>query len=123
MEREASAERQSAATKHVDHIEFSTAGSPREVARAIEEFARAEARVAALVVPWESDAHVVSIAVTAQTGDGWAIEHINLGTLTLTEASAATRVAIDPDARTTPPLAAVFEGFTRQLQRKFAAAP
>ena len=107
-------------------LEFSTAGSPRVVARAIEDFARAQAHVAATVVPWESDATSLTMAVTAVTGDGWAIEHINLGTVRLTaDAGAATRVAVDaeyPSGQDAAPLATVFERFTRQLQRHFTAA-
>ena|SRR2546423_1308467 len=106
-------------------LEFSTAGSPRVVARAIEDFARAQSHVAAIVVPWESNATALSIAVTAVAGDGWAIEHINLGTITLTgDGSEATRVAVvvaeRPDLA--PQLATVFERFTRQLHRQFGAA-
>jgi len=107
-------------------LEFSTAGSPRAVARAIEEFARAQAHVAAIVVPWESDASALSMAVTAVMGDGWAIEHINLGTIRLTTQGAdATRVAVAADRRAdrdTPQLEAMFERFTRQLQQHFGGA-
>jgi hypothetical protein len=107
-------------------LEFSTAGSPRTVARAIEDFARAQAHVAAIVVPWESDATALSMAVTAVIGDGWAIEHINLGTIRLTDqGSEATHVAVAADRRgdhDTPQLAAMFERFTRQLYRHFGGA-
>ena len=106
-------------------LEFSTAGSPRVVARAIEDFARAQSHVAAIVVPWESNPAALSMAVTAVSGDGWAIEHINLGTITLTDqGSEATRVAVDAAARAdlAPQLAAVFDRFTRQLQHQFGAA-
>ena len=107
-------------------LEFSTAGSPRAVARAIEDFARAQAHVAAIVVPWESDATALSMAVTAAVGDGWAIEHINLGTIRLTDdGSDATRVAVAADRRGeqhTPQLSAMFERFTRQLHRHFGGA-
>jgi len=101
-------------------LEFSTAGSPRAVARAIEDFARAQAHVAAIVVPWESDASALNLAVTAVTGEGWAIEHTNLGTITLTEHGGdATRVAVAAVERDSPELAAIFDRFTRQLQRQF----
>ena len=106
-------------------LEFSTAGSPRAVARAIEDFARAQAHVAAIVVPWESDATALRMAVTAVAGEGWAIEHINLGTIRLTDdGSDGTRVAVaaDPRERDTPQLAAIFERFTRQLERHFGGA-
>src|SRR5215813_4759556 len=107
-------------------LEFSTAGSPRAVARAIEDFARAQAHVAAIVVPWESDATALNMAVTAVVGEGWAIEHINLGTIRLTtEGNDATRVEVAADRRRhddTPQLAAMFERFTSQLHRHFGAA-
>jgi len=107
-------------------VEFSTAGSPRAVARAIEDFARAQDHVAAIVVPWESDATALNMAVTAVTGEGWAIEHTNLGTITLTDhGSGATRVAVTAAGRVahdTPELAAIFERFTRQLHRQFSGA-
>jgi hypothetical protein len=106
-------------------LEFSTAGSPRVVARAIEDFARAQSHVAAIVVPWESNVAALSMAVTAVSGDGWAIEHINLGTITLTDQGReATRVAVAAVERAdlAPQLTAVFERFTRQLHRQFGAA-
>jgi hypothetical protein len=104
-------------------LEFSTAGSPRAVARAIEDFARAQAHVAAIVVPWESSADALNMAVTVSTGDGWAIEHTNLGTITLTEKGEdATHVAVAADPRGAPELAAVFARFTRQLHRHFSGA-
>jgi type II secretory pathway component GspD/PulD (secretin) len=62
-------------------IEFVADGSPKVVSRAIEEFARAQGHVTAIVVPWESDATTLSMAVTAVKSDGWAIEHTNLGTI------------------------------------------
>ena len=104
-------------------MEFMTTGSAQVVSRAIEEFARAQGHVSALVVPWESDASRLSMAVTSVKADGWAIEHINLGTITLTAAGDdATRVAIDPppSGPPEPALAAAFDRFARQLQTKFA---
>jgi hypothetical protein len=108
-------------------IEFTASGSARVVSRAIEEHARAQGHVAALVVPWESDASRLSMAVTSVRADGWAIEHTTLGTITLVAVDDnETRVAIDEpaaQASSEPTLAAVFERFARQLQTKFAAAP
>jgi hypothetical protein len=107
-------------------IEFTAAGSAQVVSRAIEEFARAQGHVNALVVPWESDATRLSMAVTSVKADGWAIEHTNLGTITLTAVGDdATRVAIEPPSPTAqePALAATFDRFARQLHSKFAAAP
>ena len=66
-------------------IEFVASGSPRALSRTIEEFAADQRLVSAIVVPWESDATNLSMAVTAVTGDGWAIEHTNLGTIRLTD--------------------------------------
>jgi hypothetical protein len=106
---------------------FITAGSPRIVSRAIEEIARAQGNVTALVVPWESDAATLSMAVTAVKSDGWAIEHTNLGTITLTDlGNDATRVAIeahDPDHSEKARLLALFDRFARQLETRFTAAP
>ena len=67
-------------------LTFTVAGSPQTVSRAIEEYARGEGRVTAIVVPWESDRNTLSMAVTAVKKDGWAIEHTNLGTIRLTDA-------------------------------------
>ena len=108
-------------------IEFSAAGSPQVVARAIEEYARAQGHVTALVVPWESDATRLSMAVTSVKSDGWAIEHTNLGTITLTEAGPdTTRVAIAPhvpEHDENRRLSALFDRFARQLQTRLSAAP
>jgi hypothetical protein len=108
-------------------IEFTASGSAGVVSRAIEEYARAQGHVTALVVPWESDASRLSMAVTSVKADGWAIEHTTLGTITLVAVSNdETRVAIDEHparAAAEPTLAALFERFARQLQTKFAVAP
>src|SRR6266849_6600656 len=108
-------------------IEFVAAGSPQVVSRAIEEYARAQGHVAALVVPWESDATTLSMAVTSVKSDGWAIEHTNLGTITLTELGpGATRIAIaahEPDHEEKGRLTAIFDRFARQLHTRFTAAP
>jgi hypothetical protein len=108
-------------------IEFTVSGSAHVISRAIEEYARAAGHVNALVVPWESDASRLSMSVTSVKSDGWAIEHTNLGTITLTAIDAdTTRVVIAPpavDAAREPALAQIFDGFARQLQTKFAAAP
>jgi hypothetical protein len=100
---------------------FTVAGSARDVARAVEEYARATGRVGALVVPWESDATTLSIAVTSVKADGWAIEHTDLGTIRVSDLgadSAAVRVvARDSVAASQPPLKAVFERFAADLHR------
>jgi hypothetical protein len=111
----------------VDTISFTATGSPRVVSRAIEEYARTQGHVSAIVVPWESSATTLSMAVTAVKSDGWAIEHTNLGTIRLADAGRdQTEVAIaaePPDHPDQQKLAAVFERFVRQVQTKFHVAP
>ncbi len=102
-------------------IEFTTAGSPRDISLAIEQYARATGRVNALVVPWESDATALSMAVTSVKADGWAIEHTDVGTIRLTAGGdGSTTVAIvarDPGPAGQPGLVTLFERFATQLQR------
>jgi hypothetical protein len=102
--------------------DFTVGGSPRDVARAIEDHARASGRVSALVVPWESDATTLSMAVTSVKADGWAIEHTDLGTIRLTELGGnSTSVAIvarESDATTPAALKAVFDRFAAELHRQ-----
>jgi len=106
--------------------EFIAAGSPTRVSRAIEEFARAQGNVCALVVPWESNAGSLSLAVTSVKADGWAIEHTNLGTIRLIDlGNDSTRVAITPDEQRraeTPQLGDLFDRFARQVQRRFGGS-
>ena len=106
-------------------IEFVANGSPRVVSRAIEEFARSQGHVTAIVVPWQSDATGLSMAVTAVKSDGWAIEHTNLGTIRLVDAGPdRTGVAVAaelPDHPEPQALAAVFDRFARQIQSRFHA--
>jgi hypothetical protein len=108
-------------------IEFTAARSPRAVSQAIEESARGQGSISALVVPWESDRQTLSMAVSAVRTEGWAIEHTNLGTITLTDlGNDTTRVAVLPDAARhgeDPALAAAFDQFARQLQRSLQVAP
>jgi hypothetical protein len=100
---------------------FTTPGSPRDVARAIEDYARAAGRVSALVVPWESDSNTLSLAVTSVKADGWAIEHTDLGTIRVTDrggnSASVAIIARDSDAASQPSLKAVFERFSNDLQR------
>jgi hypothetical protein len=107
-------------------IEFVTAGSPRALSRAIEEFAAEERLVNAIVVPWESDATNLSISVTAVSGDGWAIEHTNLGTIKLTDlGNDRTRFTAEVDDQSHPDqprAAALFERFVQQLQGRLRPA-
>src|SRR2546428_8034417 len=67
-------------------VTFTATGSPEVVSRAIEDYARGEGHVNAIVVPWESEGTTLSMAVTAVKSDGWAIEHTNLGTIRLIDA-------------------------------------
>jgi hypothetical protein len=103
-------------------VKFVAAGSPRVVSRAIEEFARSQGHVTAIVVPWESDDTTLSMAVTAVKSDGWAIEHTNHGTIRLADAGQdRTDVAIAaeiPDHPEPQSLAAVFDRFVRQVQSR-----
>ena len=108
-------------------IEFLATGSPEVVSRAIEEYARAQGHVTAIVVPWESDTTTLSMAVTAVKSDGWAIEHTNLGTIRLTGAGPEqTAVVIDaepPDHPQPQQLTAIFDRFVRQVQGRFHVEP
>ena len=101
--------------------EFSIPGSARDVSRAIEEYARATGRVGALVVPWDSDATTINIAVTSVKADGWAIEHTDLGTVRVTDlganAASVAIVARDSAAASQPALKAVFDRFAADLHR------
>ena len=107
-------------------VSFTVPGSPQAVSRAIEEYARSQGRLTAIVVPWESDATTLSMAVTAVKSDGWAIEHTNLGTIRLTDAgqerTALAITAEPPDHPEQQQFAAVFDRFVRQVQSQFHAA-
>ena len=107
-------------------IEFTATGPPRVVSHAIEAYASGQGNVTALVVPWESDRVTLSMAVTAAKGDGWAIEHTNLGTIKLTDlGDDLTRVAIaahEPDHVEQQKLAALFDRFAREIQSRLQVA-
>ncbi len=104
-------------------VTFTVPGSRQAVSRAIEEYARAEGHVTAIVVPWESDGPALSMAVTAVKSDGWAIEHTNLGTIRLIDAGKErTKVAIvaePPDHPEQEKLTVVFDRFAQQVQARF----
>jgi hypothetical protein len=106
-------------------VTFTAAGSPKAIADRIEQCAVAEGNLTALVVPWESDGASLNMAVTAVKGDGWAIEHTNLGTITLRPAGEnATSVTIAADQPEHPEkrqLAAVFERFAERVQQTVRA--
>ena len=104
-------------------VTFTASGSPQVVSRAIEEYARGQGHVSAIVVPWESDGTTLSMAVTAVKSDGWAIEHTNLGTIRLIDKGREqTQVAIaaePPDHPERQKLSALFDNFVRQVQSRF----
>ncbi len=108
-------------------LEFTADGCPSDLSRAIEQHAAGQGNLSAIVVPWESDPATLSMAVTAQKIDGWAIEHTNLGTIQLSDlGNHLTRVAILAHAAADadkPRLAALFGGFARSIQTKFQTTP
>ena len=101
---------------------FTATGSPKVVSRAIEEYARGQSHVNALVVPWESDGTTLSMAVTAVKSDGWAIAYTNLGTIRLIDAGPErTEVAIaaePPDHPERQTLLGVFDRFVQQVRSR-----
>ena len=108
---------------HAEILEFTATGSPRVISRAIEQYATGQASLNAIVVPWESDSVTLSMAVTSAKGDGWAIEHTNLGTIRLTDlGNDLTRVTVaahELDHVEKQKLAALLDRFAHQLQSKF----
>src|SRR5579859_1120503 len=99
-------------------LHFLAGGSPKEVAQAIEDHARSLQGIQALVVPWESDETTLSMAVTSVTGEGWAIEHKNLGTLRLrpvasgrTDVTVACALSASPNESDDRRLVALFDRF------------
>jgi hypothetical protein len=106
-------------------IEFVANGTARVLSHAIEQYARAQGHVSAIVVPWETTATTVSMSVTSVKADGWAIEHTNLGTITLTDLGNGTTAVAGhgPDLSGQDRLSSLFDRFARQLQQQFAAVP
>ena len=107
-------------------VEFIAASAPRDLSRAIEEYAKRRGILQVIVVPWESSATMLAMAVTAVNIDGWAIEHTNLGTIHLTDlGSDRTRVVLlghEPSHPKKDQLVAAFDRFARQLHDTFRAA-
>jgi len=108
----------------VEHaVEFIARGQARDVSSAIEQFARRQGHVSAIVVPWEGTATSISMSITSVRADGWAIEHTNLGTITLTDrGDGTTTVAIardESDRVERDRFMALFDQFADQLQRQF----
>jgi hypothetical protein len=108
-------------------LEFTVTGSPRIISRAIEQYAIGHGSLHAIVVPWESDDVTLSMAVTSAKADGWAIEHTDLGTIRLTglenDLTRVTFAAREPDHAEKKKLAALFDGFARQIQSSLQVAP
>jgi hypothetical protein len=103
-------------------MEFTVRRSARDLATAIEDYAKTQGSVSALVVPWESTPSTIRMAVTSVSVDGWAIEHTNLGTISLTDAGGGTRVTVtatNPDHADPSTLSAVFDRFARELAATF----
>lgn len=107
-------------------FEFMTAGSPRAVSGAIEQFTIGLGSLTAVVVPWESDKTSLCMAVASTQGEGWALEHTNIGTLRLVDhGNDSTLVEIFSDLKDhaeQQKLANLFARFSSQLQSRFQAA-
>ncbi len=112
-------------------LEFTAHGSPRDVSSAVEACAAERRLVNALVVPWECTPTLLSIAVTSTKVDGWAIEHTNLGTITLADVGdRRTKVSVtvaesspdSPNPGTRDERVALLTAFARQIERRLVAA-
>jgi hypothetical protein len=107
-------------------FEFMTAGSPRALSGAIEQFAIGQGSLTAIIVPWESDRTTLCMAVASTQGEGWALEHTNLGTIRLIDlGNEITRVEVLADLQGNPEyqrLSNLFERFSIQIQSHLQAA-
>jgi hypothetical protein len=107
-------------------FEFMTAGSPRAVSGAIEQFTIGLGSLTSVVVPWESDRTTLTMAVASTQGEGWALEHTNIGTIRLIDVgNETTRVEVLSDLQNHAEqqrLANLFARFSSQLQSHFQAA-
>lgn len=102
-------------------VDFTARGTTRAVAAAIEQLAAERRVVTALIVPWESDAATLRMAVTATKADGWAIEHTNLGTVSLADlGSGQTRVSVIGESGAEA--SAMLIAFARQIERTLGPA-
>jgi hypothetical protein len=108
-------------------LNFTVSGSPHEASRAVQECSVGHGSLSAIVVSWESDRSTVTIAVTSTQGEGFALQHTDLGTIRLTEAGRdMTRVDIiahHPDHGERKSLAAHFIRFANDLQARFQVVP
>jgi len=107
-------------------FEFMTSGTPRAVSGAIEQFAIGLGSLTAIVVPWESDRTTLCMAVASTQGEGWALEHTNLGTVRLTDMeNETTRVEILADIEHHAEhqrLAKLFARFSSEIQSRLQVA-
>jgi hypothetical protein len=107
-------------------FEFMTTGTPRAVSGAIEQLAIGLGSLTAIVVPWESDRTTLCMAVASTQGEGWALEHTNLGTIRLTEmGNEMTRVEVLADLEHHPDhqkLAKLFGRFSIEIQSRLQVA-
>ena len=103
-------------------FEFMTPGSPRAVSGAIEQLALGVGSLTAIIVPWESDGTTLCMAVTSTQGEGWALEHTNLGTIRLADqGNETTRVEVLADIENHPEnqrLSKLFARFSSELQNR-----
>jgi hypothetical protein len=103
-------------------FEFITSGSPRVVSGAVEQLAVGLGSLTAIVVPWESDQTTLTIAVASTQGEGWALEHTNIGTVRLTDVgNEMTRVEVLEDLRQNVEhqrLAKLFARFSSEIQSR-----
>lgn len=103
-------------------FEFMTSGSPRAVSGTIEQLAVGLGGLTAIVVPWESDPTTLCMAVASTHGEGWALEHTNLGTIRLTGVgNEMTRVEILADVQhhaEYQKLAKLFGRFSIEIQSR-----
>jgi hypothetical protein len=107
-------------------FEFLAPGSTRAVSGAIEQFAIGLGSLTAIVVPWESDRTTLCMAVACTQGEGWALEHTNLGTVRLTDiGNEMTRVEILADIQhhaDQQKLAKLFARFSSEIQSRLQVA-
>ena len=112
---------------HEEILQFTAAGSPTVVSRAIEHYATGLGSLNAIVVPWESDRVTLSMAVTSAKGIGWDVQHTNLGTIKLTDlGNDLTRVAVlahEQDHAERQKQTALLGGFAVQMRSKLQVAP
>jgi hypothetical protein len=103
-------------------FEFITSGSPRVVSGAVEQLAVGLGSLTAIVVPWESDQKTLTMAVASTQGEGWALEHTNIGTVRLTDmGNETTRVEVLEDFRQNAEqqrLGKLFARFSSEIQSR-----